>query len=216
MDIQAVLFDFDYTLGDATDSIVAGFQYALTTLGWPAPDRESVRATIGYMLYDGYTMLTGDKDPEHIQRFLDLFAQRAKDMQIATTVLFPGAEALLQGLRATGYKLGVVSSKRSSSLEPVLERLAIRPLLDLVIGGDMVSAPKPDPEGLNRALELLNLPPQSMLFCGDTILDAGAAQRAGTHFCAVLNGVTPAEAFGPYPCDHIAPDLWDLKAWLGV
>ena len=214
MDIKAVLFDFDYTLGDATDSIVAGFQYALTALGWPKPDREAVRATIGYMLCDGYTMLTGDKDPEHIQRFLDLFAQRSRDMQIATTVLFPGAEALLQGLHNTGTKLGVVSSKRSAMLEPVLERLGIRPLLDLVIGGDMVSAPKPDPEGLNRALELLQLAPRDLLFCGDTVLDAGAAQRAGTRFCAVLNGVTPAEAFSSYPCDHISPDLWDLKAWL--
>ena len=216
MDIQAVLFDFDYTLGDATDSIVAGFQYALPALGWPVPDREAVRATIGYMLYDGYTMLTGDRDPDHIQRFLDLFAQRSRDMQIATTVLFPGAEALLQGLHAAGIRLGVVSSKRSSSLEPVLERLEIRSLLDLVIGGDMVSAPKPDPEGLNRALALLELAPQDLLFCGDTVLDAGAAQRAGCRFCAVLNGVTPGEAFDPYPCDHIAPDLWDLKNWLGV
>ena len=216
MELQAVLFDLDYTLGDATDSIVAGFQYALTTMGWPEPDRESVRATIGYMLYDGYTMLTGDRDPEHIQRFLDLFALRSKDMQIATTVLFPGAEALLQGLHTAGIKLGVVSSKRSSSLDPVLERLGIRPLLDLVIGGDMVSAPKPDPEGLNRALALLGLAPRDLLFCGDTILDAGAAQRAGTRFCAVLNGVTPADAFAPYPCDHIAPDLWDLKRWLDV
>ena len=43
----AVCFDFDYTLADTTDSIVAGFQHGLTKLGWPAPDREAVRATVG-------------------------------------------------------------------------------------------------------------------------------------------------------------------------
>ena len=58
----AVCFDFDYTLGDATDSIVAGFQYGFEKLGQPIPDRETVRGTIGYLLEDAYTLLTGDED----------------------------------------------------------------------------------------------------------------------------------------------------------
>ena len=216
MDLQAVLFDFDYTLGDATDSIVVGFQYAMTKLGWPAPDREAVRRTVGYMLRDSYTMLTGDRDPERIEQFATLFAERSLEMQIATTVLFPGAAELLHGLHDRGIALGVVSSKRSTSLNPVLERLQVRPLLDILIGGDMVDAPKPNPEGLLHAMELLHCPPEKLLFCGDTVLDAGAAQGAGCRFCAVLNGTTGAEAFAPYPCDFIAADLWALKDWLQV
>ena len=53
MGYRAICFDFDYTLGDATDAIVAGYTYALTQMGWPAPDREAVRRTVGYMLEDG-------------------------------------------------------------------------------------------------------------------------------------------------------------------
>ena len=34
----AVLFDFDYTLGDATDAIVAGFAAGFAALGLPEPD----------------------------------------------------------------------------------------------------------------------------------------------------------------------------------
>ena len=40
---SAVCFDFDYTLGDSADSIVAGFQYGFERLGHPVPDRETVR-----------------------------------------------------------------------------------------------------------------------------------------------------------------------------
>ena len=47
---RAICFDFDYTLGDSTDSIVAGFQYGFARLGQPVPDRETVRGTIGYLL----------------------------------------------------------------------------------------------------------------------------------------------------------------------
>ena len=39
---RAICFDFDYTLGDSTDSIVAGFQYGFAKLGHPIPDRETV------------------------------------------------------------------------------------------------------------------------------------------------------------------------------
>ena len=46
--------------------------------------------------------------------------------------------------------------------------------------------------------------------------DAQTAQAAGTDFCAVLNGTTPAAAFAPYPSVHIAPDLPDLRRWLGL
>lgn len=34
----AVLFDFDYTLGDATDAIVAGFAAGFAALGLPEPE----------------------------------------------------------------------------------------------------------------------------------------------------------------------------------
>ena len=78
---QAVCFDFDYTLGDCTDSIVAGFQHGLTAMGWPAPDREAIRATIGYLLEDAYTMLTGDKNPENRAKFRPLFLEVAQELQ---------------------------------------------------------------------------------------------------------------------------------------
>ena len=103
----AVCFDFDYTLGDATDSIVAGFQHGLTKLGWPAPDREAVRATVGYVLEDAYTMLTGDDSPENRAKFRPLFLEVARERQREETTLFPGAVELLRGLRAQGVRLGI-------------------------------------------------------------------------------------------------------------
>ena len=79
-----------------------------------------------------------------------------------------------------------------------------------------MAKPKPDPAGLHLALDRLGAAPEQLLFCGDTVLDAGAAQNAGCPFCAVLNGTTPGEAFDGYPHVHIAQDLWDVKKWLGV
>ena len=213
---QAVCFDFDYTLGDCTDSIVAGFVHGLTGLGWPAPDREAVRKTVGFLLEDAYSMLTGDLDPERQAKFRALFSEVAVERQRRETTLFPGAEELLRGLKARGVKTAIVSTKRGDTIEIILERLGLADTVDLVVGSADVKRHKPDPEGLLFVLDRLGVRPENALFCGDTVLDAGAAQNAGTHFAAVLNGTTPASAFGQFLPDHIAPDLWDLAEWLGL
>ena len=211
---RAVCFDFDYTLADATDSIVAGFQHGLTKMGWPAPDRETVRGTIGYLLEDAYTMLTGDSDPARRAQFRPLFLEVAKERQRRETVLFPGAEELLRALHGHGVKTAIVSTKRGDTIQYIMERYHLLDQLEFVIGSEDVHAPKPDPQGLNMALEGMGLKPEELLFCGDTVLDAGAAKNAGCPFCAVLNGTTPAGDFADFHPVHIAPDLFELRQWL--
>ena len=213
---KAVCFDFDYTLADCTDSIVAGFQHGLTKLGWPAPDRETVRKTVGFLLEDSYTMLTGDTSEEHRAQFRLYFIEVAMERQRRETVLFPGAPELLRGLHAAGIHCGIVSTKRGDTIEIIMENHHLRDQLELVIGSADVTSHKPDPEGLLLAMERMGVKPEETLFCGDTILDAGAAQNAGCDFAAVLNGTTEAAAFAAFPFVHIAPDLFALQKWLGI
>ena len=47
MKYKGVFFDFDYTLGDATDAIMAGFTHGFVTLDRTAPEREAVRPPRG-------------------------------------------------------------------------------------------------------------------------------------------------------------------------
>ena len=176
---SAVCFDFDYTLGDSTDSIVAGFQYGFERLGHPIPDRETVRGTIGYLLEDAYTMLTGDRDPERQARFRAYFLEVAKPRQREETFLFPGAAELLRGLRVRGVRLGIVSTKTGETIEYIMDRLGLGDCLDFVIGSSDVKHHKPHPEGLEMALDRLGLAPERVLYCGDTVLDMRATQRQG-------------------------------------
>ena len=213
---KAICFDFDYTLGDCTDSIVAGFQNGFAKLGWPEPDRETVRGTIGFLLEDSYTMLTKDADEERRGLFRKYFIEVAMERQRRETTLFPYAPELLRGLKNAGIGAGIVSTKRGDTIEIILENHGLRDCFGVVIGSADVQKPKPDPQGLVLAMERLGLKKEEVLFCGDTVLDAGAAKNAGCDFAAVLNGTTPAEAFEGYPCVHISPDLEDLARWLGL
>lgn len=214
MKYQAVLFDFDYTLGDSTESILASYTAALTAMGRPVPGREAVRRTVGYTLEDGYTMLTGDGNPERRREFFRRFKAHAEPIMVRDTVLCPGAAELLNWLWESGVPAGIVSTKGGDVLDGIFRKEGLRDRLSLIVGGQDVSRNKPDPEGLLLALERLGKEKSAVLFCGDTVIDAETALRAGVDFCAVLNGTTPARAFGAYPHVHIAPDLAELLRWL--
>lgn len=223
MRCKAVLFDFDYTLGDSTGPITMGYQGGLTAMGWPAPTVEQVRPTIGHTLQDGYTMLTGDGNEERRNEFYHRFRQTVgeqavlregeKAAMITETKLFPGARELLCALKEAGVAAGIVSTKLGATIRTIFAYNGIEGVWP-VIGGEDVARAKPDPQGLFTALAQLKLRPGEILFCGDTVIDARTAQAAGADFCAVLNGTTPESAFAPFPCVHIAPDLWELKDWL--
>ncbi|MFQ9915974.1 MAG: HAD family hydrolase [Flavonifractor plautii] len=138
-------------------------------------------------------------------------------MHVSVTRLFPGALELLTALKRRGTPTGIVSTKKTATIRDVAEARGITPLLSSILGGDQVSAPKPDPEGLLASLTALGLEPHEVLFCGDTVIDGEAARRAGTHFCAVLNGTTTFEEFQTrrIPCDHVAgdPGIPKLSGW---
>lgn len=217
MNYDAVIFDFDYTLGDATEAIYAGFVHGLTTMGYPKPDLEAVRGTIGMVVTEAYALLTGDHRPEEGQRFYSLFHPMARDLQAKGAVkLFPGASELLKALKEQGAKTAIVSTKNMDSLHAILGNTGIGDLVDQVVGGGMGLPSKPDPQGTLLALEKLGVDRTRALYCGDTVIDAQTARNAGVDFCAVLNGTTPAGDFGVYPHVHIAPDLAELKSWLGI
>ena len=224
MKYKAVFFDFDYTLGDSTIPITMGYQKGFAALGWPEPTVEQVRPTIGMTLANGYTLLTGDADPEHHKEFFRQFqlavgeiaeGEGGRIMEEKTT-LFPGAVELLTALKEQGIILAIVSTKPSATLRRIFAYQGVTHLFDLIVGGEDVKLAKPDPQGLQFALKELGLERKEVLFCGDTVIDAATAQNGGADFCAVLNGTTPAQAFAEYPHVHIAENLMELHNWLHI
>ena len=224
MRYQGVFFDFDYTLGDSTDAIAEGYRRGFAAMGWLEPTVEQVRATVGMRLEDGYTFLTGDRDPERQAEFHRLFADcvgvnaqgEDRKLMIEGTKLLPGAAELLSALKGAGVPVAIVSTKPGDTIRDIFRHQGRLGLLELVIGGDEVARYKPDPEGVRLALDRLGLTADRVLFCGDTVIDAATARAGGCDFCAVLGGTTPREAFADYPHVYIADDLADLQNWLGL
>ena len=72
---DAYIFDFDYTLADATDPVVGSFLYALEKMNLQKSSRQDIINTIGIPIGESYTILTGDDSEEGI----DLFKKYQKE-----------------------------------------------------------------------------------------------------------------------------------------
>ena len=126
------------------------------------------------------------------------------------TVLYPEAIAALRTLKSLGRRAGIVSTKLRRRIEGSFARYGITDLADLILGGDDVSAPKPDPEGVFVALERLGANKSDVLYIGDSTVDAETAKNAGVDFAAVLTGATEAAEFDGYPRVKIMKNLGEL------
>jgi len=80
----------------------------------------------------------------------------------------------------------------------VFRRENLLRFFQVIVGGEDVSAHKPDPQGLLAAVDRLGSRHAATLYVGDSVTDAETAKRAAVPFVAVLSGATPIEHFNGY------------------
>ncbi len=100
--------------------------------------------------------------------------------------VFEGITELLLTLRTRGYKLAVATGKSGPRARSLLEQLGLLPFFDHVIGSDEVAHPKPAPDIVVRALELMGLPAEEAIMIGDAPTDIASAHGAGVASAAAL------------------------------
>ncbi|MBM3227030.1 MAG: HAD-IA family hydrolase, partial [Candidatus Tectomicrobia bacterium] len=173
--IQAIVCDFDFTLADSSPGIVLSANAALTSLGLPAAPDEQIRMTIGLSLSETFHLLTGIHEQDMAAEFTRRFVAHADQVMHGLTTMYPWVMETVQALRATGHRLGIVSSKYRYRIERLLAEHGFAPHFEIVVGGEDVSRPKPHPEALLLALERLGLMASEVLYVGDHPVDAQAA-----------------------------------------
>ena len=213
--LQAILFDFDYTLADSSPAVVDCANFALQALGLPPAAPDAIRRTIGLSLAETFVRLAGPHVPADRfaaagRDFDRLFIQEADAVMADRTVVFPGVGAAAQVLRRRGFALGVVSSKFRYRIEQILAREDLRAEFDVIVGREDVIASKPDPEGVLTAMSALGSVPSTTCYVGDSLTDAKTAQQAGTAFIAVLSGVTAQAAFNAFACQAVIASVAEL------
>lgn len=208
--MKAILFDFDYTLGDSTKGIISSVNFALNKLGYQKRDEETIRKTIGLSLRDTFFELEPEGKESEAEQFSRFFKEKADEVMVPNTELYPGVREILQAIKKDGYQIGIVTTKFHYRIEQIFSRQGILELIDQIVGAEDVKVEKPNPEGLLLAIDRLQLQKEDILYVGDSLADAKTAENAGVSFAAVLTGTTSREDFEPYRTVHVGNGIKDI------
>ncbi len=195
---KGVFFDFDFTLGDSSEGICESVNYALRRMSLPEAERELICKQIGLPLFLMYENIAGRSDQHEKEQFRALFSEKANEVVVASSSLYPSVVDLLKSLSEQGKHTAIISTKRRSHLVGIAEKHSIGQYVSLIVGGDEVKVHKPDPEGILKAAVILSLKPSEIVYIGDSIVDAEAAARAEVDFIAVLSGTTKRDQLLEY------------------
>ena len=211
MKYKAIIFDFDYTLGDSTNGIVLSTNHGLEYLGYGKAELFDIKKTIGFTMKNSYKALTKDDKEDNAIIFAQKFIEKADDIMLENTYMLPYVEDVLKNLKEIGIKTGIVTTKFHYRIDQILNKFNITADIDMVIGADDVKVEKPDPEGLNAMISKMKLLKEEVLYIGDSIVDAETAKRADVDFVAVTTGATSKEDFENYVCVDIISDMSKLN-----
>jgi len=171
--IDAVLFDFDGTL---TRPGAIDFRNIRSRIGCPAD-----------MLILEYIQSLEDES----ERLQAMSVVHTAEMEAAGNSLAnEGAERVLRDLKAMGVKIGIITRNSRAAIDRSLENFTLvdTSYFDLVISRDDPPAPKPSPDGIFHAADMLGVDVGEILLVGDVIFDIEAAVNAGSLSAFITNG----------------------------
>lgn len=207
--IEAVVFDLDGVLVDSFAVMRKAFTAAYAEVVGPGPAP-----------FEEYNKHLGRYFPD-IMRIMGLplameepFVRESYRLAHEVTV-FPGVAELLTGLRERGLRLAVATGKSGPRARSLLDQLGLLPLFDHVIGSDEVARPKPAPDIVLRALDLLDVPAGSAMMIGDAVTDLMSARGAGVLAVAALWGETDPPLLLAENPDAVLHAPSELSALLG-
>ena len=210
---RLLVFDWDGTLADSEQRIVAAVQSAIDTLGLPVRSHDQVRAIIGLAMSEACQMLFSDMPKSQESRFIACYREHYLRNTGTPVPLFPGAEAMLRGLAEQRYQLAVATGKGRRGLDRDIASHGLDALFSTTRCADDAPS-KPHPQMLVDIMEELDAASAETLMIGDTAYDMEMARNAGVASVAVSSGVHDRQRLLEYDPLALLDSVAELPAWL--
>lgn len=180
--IKALLFDLDGVIVSTEKNHFEAWRETASKLGIPFSEHDN-EALKGVNRVDSLKQILklGNKtvSAEEFESLLvfknDMYLDSITTL--STDDLLPGVHALLLQAKSMGVKIGLGSSSKNAPM--ILTRLGITDLFDVIIDGNGVTHPKPDPEVFLNGAKALALAPSDCLVFEDALSGIAAAKAGG-------------------------------------
>ena len=180
-----IIWDFDGTLANTNEIIIASWQATLMHYsGHELPARD-IEATFGETLVYTIPNFLPGIDVDEVIDFYREFQD--SHHEVYNVRLFDGILELLEELKSRGCLIGIGTSRTAYSLQNYMEELGIEHLVDVTVSMNDVTNHKPHPETAEVVLSKLmardgsacDNAKEAAIFIGDTKFDIGCANAAG-------------------------------------
>lgn len=209
--LKAIIFDLDGVLIDSEPLMRFAFE-------------KSYRAVIGEGIppIESYLEHMGESFPrimDHLglpHTMWEPYRQLCQQ-HIDRIKLFPESRDILEWACTQEIKTAILTGKDWARTEQILDHFGIRHFFSAVITSDQLRQPKPAPEGMLRALQMLDCAVHESVMIGDAVSDIVCAQRAGGPAIAVTWGIKPERVQTLCQPDYLVHDwqaLFDLLCQL--
>jgi phosphoglycolate phosphatase len=214
-DVSAIAFDLDGTLLDTIHDLAAAVNALLAELGHAPLPKDAIRVLVGKgianLVRRALARATGVSpaaiEDAEVEDALVRYQAHYAALLGRETKAFPGMIEGLDRLLAKGFPLAVVTNKPTRFVHPHLERAHIAHYFTLIVGGDDLSAKKPDPAQLVHVAAAFGVPAHRLLMVGDSGNDAQAARAAGCPVLILPYGYNEGEPVQNLDADGIVPSL---------
>ena len=208
----AVLFDLDGTLIDSIELILNSAKHAFRDRNGHVPtDAEWLTGV-------GIPLATMFRRYAHDDADVDALIAKYREYQLANhdrlVTSYHLVVETVDGLRAAGHPLGIVTSKTGWLAQRGLDNVGLGAHFDVIVGCDTYEKHKPDPGPVLFALDKLGYEPRDAVFVGDSIYDMQAGNAAGVTTIGALWGPFSREDLAASQPSHYLERISDLPRLL--
>ena len=169
------VFDLDGTLVDTLDQYSEKLKRVFAYFEIPVTDEVLARARNAFdaRKFFSYYLDAADIDRAYqlLQKFSLELAPKAK--------LFEGVWDLLNFLQSQNVQLSLWTGRDETSTRRILQNCGLDPFFNTCVTGTCVDKKKPDPEGLQKVLELTHAHHADTIMVGDHLFDIQGAKALG-------------------------------------
>lgn len=187
IDAEYILFDLDGTLTDSAPGILNSVRYALEKLGQEPLPEAVLRKFLGPPLvntFSEYAHLDSDMTEEAIR----LYRVNFKKTGMFENSPYEGVAELLKGLKESGKKAIVATSKPEEFAKTILDHFGLSEYFEQICGATMDLTRNKKADVIAYALEKIGVKENNAVMVGDRDADILGAKANGLLSIGVLYG----------------------------
>ncbi len=215
-EVEATLFDLEGTLVDfqwnLTEAVQEVFEM-LRTSGFPMERIQSKKYST--LMNEAMKIaIEQGRSPNELREKIGSVYDQFDEDALTRWTLRPKAKDFLSAIKGKGVKTALVSNVGKKALEKALQKTNILQFFDVIISRNDVQNLKPSGEGIDLALNRLQVTEENSLFIGDSLDDIHAAKEAGLRVIIILGGENPKPELLSAKPDYLINDFGELLIFL--